>query len=152
MGILDKIGFGKKAAKREEKKEAPGKEKTGEQFRSSEKKAPAATKQAAAAPKKTTGSSEAYRYLVRPILSEKATMLAGKGKYMFEVTPDANKREVRKSIEAVYKVEVEDVNIISVSGKKRRYGKSSGKTSDWKKAVITLKTGQKIPGFVEAGT
>lgn len=92
----------------------------------------------------------AYQILVRPVLSEKGTNLASQGRYVFEVHPGANKTEIRKSIEKVYDVHVDQVKIIKLPGKKRKYGRSIGRTSDWKKAVVVLRQGEKIPGIVES--
>jgi large subunit ribosomal protein L23 len=94
--------------------------------------------------------SNAYRILIRPILSEKGTHLAPLGKYVFAVSPAANKSEIKKSIEQLYSVHVKTVRIVKMVGKRRRYGRTTGRTSDWKKAVITLRSGEKIPGIIEA--
>lgn len=94
-------------------------------------------------------AGQAVRYLRRPILSEKATALAAKGQYLFAVANSANKQEIKNSIQGLYGVTVERVNIINLPGKTRRYGRTRGRTSDWKKAVVTVKAGQKIPGFLE---
>ena len=65
-------------------------------------------------------------------------------KYLFEVSPKANKVEIKKAVQAVYGVSPVKVNIINLSGKKIRYGKVRGKTKDKKKAIITLKQGETI--------
>jgi len=88
--------------------------------------------------------------LVKPLLSEKGTHLASTGRYVFMVTKNANKPEIKKSVQQVYKVHVESVRIINLPSKKRRYGRTSGETSEHKKAIITLKKGEKIPGIVES--
>ena len=97
--------------------------------------------------KEDTGN--AFRHLVRPQLSEKANMLAGKNKYVFRVSPAANKPEIKKAIENVYEVHVKSVNIINISGKSRRYGRATGRTKSWKKAVVTLHEGERIEGVTE---
>ena len=71
------------------------------------------------------------------------------GKYTFQVIPNANKFEIKNAVEKNFKVKVEKIATISARGKKRRVGKYQGKTSDWKKAVVTLKEGQKIEGIFE---
>jgi large subunit ribosomal protein L23 len=76
--------------------------------------------------------------LLLPRLSEKAGSLARLHKYVFKVTGSANKIEVRKAVEKLYGVKVASVNMIAVQGKVRRYGRSSGKMSNFKKAVVTL--------------
>ena len=65
-------------------------------------------------------------------------------KYVFEVDKSANKTEIRKAIEQVYKVKVKDVNTMIMSGKWRKVRFKPGKTPDWKKAIVTLRQGDKI--------
>ena len=85
--------------------------------------------------------------LVRPLITEKNTMLSSQGRYTFEVDRRANKPIVRQAVEQAFKVDVTAVNIINVPGKTRRVGRSVGKTSPWKKAVVTLRQGQRIEIF-----
>lgn len=92
--------------------------------------------------KEDTG--DAYRILLRPLVTEKATNLASENKYVFEVSPDANKVEVRKAIKNVYGLNPVSVNILNVSGKKIRFGKTSGRTKNKKKAIVAFKKGEKI--------
>src|SRR3989338_3126666 len=86
----------------------------------------------------------AYRHLIKPLVTEKGTYLVSDNKYLFEVSPKANKVEIKKAVQAVYGVSPVKVNIINLSGKKIRYGKVRGKTKDKKKAIITLKQGETI--------
>jgi len=88
-----------------------------------------------------------HEILRRPVITEKSTMLGESGHYVFEVARDANKIEIRRAVEAVFKVDVEAVNVSHVHGKMRRMGRSTGMTSSWKKAVVTLRKGQKIELF-----
>lgn len=88
--------------------------------------------------------------LVRPMLSEKGTHLASTGKYVFEVSPRANKTEIKKSVQAVYSVHVMAVKILKMPSKTRRYGRIIGKTSPFKKAIVSLRPGEKIPGIIES--
>lgn len=134
MGLLEKIGLKKK--KEETKPEAAVETSKKEEVRQVEKK--------------PTAASRAYRILIRPVLSEKATHLATLGKYVFAVHPQANKSEIKKSIQRVYDVHIEQVKIIKLPGKMRRYGRSAGRTSAWKKAVVSVRAGEKIPGIIEA--
>jgi len=90
---------------------------------------------------------ELYDVLRRPLITEKNTMLGLQSKYTFEVAVDANKPMIRRAVEALFKVDVTDVNVSRVHGKLRRVGKSRGMTRDWKKAVVTLKPGQRIEAF-----
>lgn len=97
--------------------------------------------------KENTG--RAHRVLKQYHLSEKTNMLSGNGRYVFVVSNDANKIEVKKAVESVYDVHVVSVNMVAVKGKARRYGKTSGRTSNWKKAIVTLKAGETISGLAE---
>lgn len=74
-------------------------------------------------------------------------MLGERGQYVFEVAPRANKIEIRRAVEVVFKVDVEAVNVSHVRGKMRRMGRSTGMTTGWKKAFVTLRAGQKIELF-----
>jgi large subunit ribosomal protein L23 len=85
--------------------------------------------------------------LRRPIITEKSTALAGEGKYVFEVHPDANKLQIKEAVERAFNVEVAAVNTCWVKGKFRRVGRNRGRTSPWKKAVVTLKPGYRIDLF-----
>lgn len=88
--------------------------------------------------------SQAYRVLVKPIITEKGTGLASIAKYVFAVELSANKIEVAKAIEELYGVSPEKVNIIRMEGKTKVRGRVTGKRKDWKKAVITLPAGKTI--------
>ncbi len=76
--------------------------------------------------------------------TEKGTQEELLGKYSFEVSNRANKIQIKKSVEDIYKVKVRSVNIMNMPGKLRRVRQILGKTPDWKKAVVTLKEGEKI--------
>ena len=87
--------------------------------------------------------------IIKPIVTEKATLLTEKlNRYSFKVNKDANKIQIKKAVETAYNVTVVDVNTSNVSGKnKTRYTKAGiikGATSDYKKAVVTLKEGDLI--------
>ncbi|MBI2356311.1 MAG: 50S ribosomal protein L23 [Candidatus Doudnabacteria bacterium] len=94
-------------------------------------------------------TGRAYRVLSSVHLSEKTNALSTVGRYVFKVNPKANKIDVKKAVEKTFDVHVTAVNVINTKGKMRRMGRKFGKTSDWKKAVVTLKTGEKIEGLVE---
>ena len=85
--------------------------------------------------------------LIRPLFPEKNTMITAQGRYTFEVDRRANKPMVRQAVEQVFRVNVTAVNIMNVPGKTRRVGQSVGKTSPWKKAIVTLRPGQRIEIF-----
>ena len=87
---------------------------------------------------------EARDILIRPIVTEKSTDLMAENKDTFEVDMRANKTQIKDAVEEIFKVEVEKVNTSRVRGKLRRMGRHEGYTSDWKKAVVTLKPGHSI--------
>lgn len=76
--------------------------------------------------------------------TEKGSVLHPEGKYLFWVDNAANKIEIKRSVEDIYKVKVASVNTMVMRGKLRRVRYAEGKTPDWKKAVVTLKEGNKI--------
>jgi large subunit ribosomal protein L23 len=83
--------------------------------------------------------------LRRPILTEKVAMLQDKhNQYAFIVDPVANKIEIKRAVELKYSVTVLDVNTLNVRGKLKRMGRFEGKRADWKKAIVTLKAGDRI--------
>lgn len=83
--------------------------------------------------------------VVRGLLrSEKGSNMMTYNKYTFWVDSAANKIEIRKAVEGIYKVKVNNVNTLTVKGKPKRVRYTMGKTSDWKKAIVTLKEGEKI--------
>jgi large subunit ribosomal protein L23 len=88
--------------------------------------------------------SSAYKVLVKPMVTEKASILVAQNKYAFEVSLAANKIEIAKAIEAVYGVKPESINIIPIRGKNIRYGKTKGKRKNRKKALVTLPEGKAI--------
>lgn len=94
--------------------------------------------------KESRKHGNAYKILIKPLITEKASDLGIINKYMFEVAKNANKIETAKAIKEVYGVKPISVNIINMKGKKVRYGKTVGKKKDWKKAIITLKKGENI--------
>jgi large subunit ribosomal protein L23 len=79
------------------------------------------------------------------VVTEKAERLkAEQSRYTFKVAPTANKIEVRDAVERLFKVHVRDVRVMNYLGKMRRMGRFEGRRSDWKKAVVTLKQGERI--------
>ena len=90
----------------------------------------------------------AHDIIIKPIITEKSMVLTEANKYTFKVMKKANKTEVKKAVETVFGVKVEKVNIMNVTGKKRRVGANVGKKPDWKKAVVTLKPGSKAIEFL----
>jgi large subunit ribosomal protein L23 len=93
---------------------------------------------------------DAFSTIIRPVVSEKSTVLGDQGKYVFEVAPTANKIEIARAVELAFaskKVQVSSVNILHVSGKVRRRGRSVGMTRSWKKAIVTLRGDQRLDLF-----
>jgi large subunit ribosomal protein L23 len=89
-----------------------------------------------------------YEVLRRPIVTEKTTLQGEEGRYTFEVHTDANKHQVKDAVEEIFDVTVVAVNIITVPGKRRRYGRHLSTRHPWKKATVRLAPGQSI-GFFE---
>ena len=92
----------------------------------------------------------ANQVIRRPLVTEKSTMLREDTNVIaFEVDPKANKIEVKKAVEELFKVKVEEVRLFNVRGKMKRMGRWAGKRRDWRKAYVRLKEGEKAPDFVE---
>lgn len=99
----------------------------------------------------TFNQERLMQVLVAPQISEKATYVADKNEQVvFIVAPDATKPEVKAAVELLFKVQVKSVQISNQKGKVKRFGKSTGRRSDVKKAFVCLKPGQEI-NFVEGG-
>jgi large subunit ribosomal protein L23 len=142
MGLLDKITGNKPETKKPVKK-APKKDADVLNMVKEEKKSDAKPTPL----KENTG--RAHRILQQYHLSEKTNMHSAAGRYVFVVDKNANKIEIKKAVESVYDVHVTGVNTVNTKGKHRNYGKTSGRTSNWKKAIVTLKAGEKISGLAE---
>lgn len=93
----------------------------------------------------------AHDIIIRPVVTEKSSRLMELNKYTFEVHPHANKVEIRKAVEVVFKVNVKSVNTVQVHSKPKRMGAFLGKTRAWKKAIVTLADGERIQFFESAG-
>ncbi|HNU91916.1 MAG TPA: 50S ribosomal protein L23 [Spirochaetota bacterium] len=85
--------------------------------------------------------------IIRPVLSEKSTELSENKKYVFRVSLRANKMTIKKAMKAIFNVTAERVNVIIVRGKRKRVRHQYGITPAWKKAIVTLKEGEKIDLF-----
>lgn len=90
-----------------------------------------------------------YDIIKRPIITERTTDMMADKKYVFEVPLKANKTEIKQAVEKVFGVKVEAVNTIRVAAKPKRYGKYSGYTSEWKKAIVKLSADSKELEFYE---
>jgi large subunit ribosomal protein L23 len=144
MALLDRF-------KKKEKKEAPAKQKeikekkpVLEEVALDKKKE--TTKPAKKVSRKVT--PQVYQIIREPHITEKATWLTDQNKYVFKIYPKANKVEVKKAVEALYGVKVEKVHIVHLAPKKRRLGRyegwRQGLKKGFKKAIVTLKQGEKI--------
>jgi len=90
---------------------------------------------------------ELHQILRRPLITEKTAGLQGEGKYAFEVDRRANKVEIKQAVEKAFNVKVTAVNVMTVPGKERRVGRRVTRTAPWKKAIVTLRPGDKIDIF-----
>jgi large subunit ribosomal protein L23 len=83
--------------------------------------------------------------LEAPIISEKSTLAAENDhRFVFKVKKQATKKQIKSAVEVLFKVEVDSVHVLNMKGKKKRFGKTLGQRSDWKKAYVKLKEGHDI--------
>ena len=83
--------------------------------------------------------------LLSPVISEKSTLAADQGgQVVFRVIKDASKPEIRRAVEMMFEVEVDQVRVLNTKGKSKRFGAIQGRRSDWKKAYVKLKPGHDI--------
>ena len=96
-------------------------------------------------------SLTAYEIILRPVISEKSMDESQRGKYTFAVHDDANKVQIAAAVEELFKVQVLDVNVLTTKAKEKRGGmrrsRVAGRTTPWRKAIVTLAPGQKIEFF-----
>jgi large subunit ribosomal protein L23 len=93
-------------------------------------------------------SKNSYEVLRRPLITEKSTVeKEERNKLCFEVDRRANKIEIKQAVEKIFKVDVLDVHTIAMKGKKKRVGRHFTQLPDWKKAVVTVKAGQRVEFF-----
>lgn len=89
-----------------------------------------------------------YDLIKRPIITEKTNLQKEKNNQIsLEVAPDANRIEIKRAVEQLFKVKVSDIRTMNVEGKYKRRGKVLGKRRNWKKAVVTLMPGERIEFF-----
>jgi large subunit ribosomal protein L23 len=88
--------------------------------------------------------ADIYDVIRRPIVTEKSAMLGELGKYVFEVSGSSNKSLVKKAVEEIFSVKVTKVNILNQKGKNKRFKGTMGRTSDMKKAIVTLEKDNQI--------
>lgn len=131
------MGIFSKKEESAKKAEAPKKEEK------STKKVTAVNEKSASV-KGSKKEGNAYKVLVKPLITEKAGFLGQENKYVFEVSVDANKIEISKAVKEVYGIQPVAVNIMNRQGKKVRRGRTFGKRKDWKKAIVELPAGKTI--------
>ena len=85
--------------------------------------------------------------IIRPVVSEKSYVLATADKYTFRVHDKAHKTQIKQAVEALFDVDVLEVRTASVPSKPKRRGYTSGRTREWKKAIVQVREGQSIPIF-----
>lgn len=92
-----------------------------------------------------------YKIILRPVITEKSTVLKEQNRDVcFEVALNANKAEIKKAVETLFKVKVDSVRTQIKLGKERRVGRNSGHTKTWKRALVRLKEGEKMIEYFEA--
>lgn len=141
MGILDKISGKKKApAAKAAPKAKKAEEKAVKADASATPAAPAQTR----GPLAKEGAGEAYRILLKPVLTEKTSMQQAAGQYTFAVANGATKIDVARAVRDLYGVKPVQVRIVNVEGKAVRSGRSQGREKNVKKAIVTLKSGDSL--------
>jgi large subunit ribosomal protein L23 len=90
---------------------------------------------------------EHTQVLIRPVVSEKSYVLSAADRYTFRVHPDAHKTQIRQAVEELFGVHVVEVRTLSVKSKPKRRGSTSGRTRQWKKAIVQIRAGESIPVF-----
>lgn len=89
--------------------------------------------------------------IIRPIITEKSSNAIAQGRYTFEVAKKATKIQIADAVEQLFEVKVLKVNTISMKGKEKRVGVHKGKTSDWKKAIVTIDTDPQDTAYLSKG-
>ena len=157
MGIFDKLkkrlsAKPKKESKEEKKKEikkeikAEGKSSSESKYTTLKPKIETALPKSGIKEKKAKKELDikSYKVLIKPLVTEKATNLVARNQYTFMVANSTNKLEIKEAIRGLYGLKPLAINIIRQGGKRVRSGKTKGKKKNWKKAIITLKKGDKI--------
>lgn len=90
---------------------------------------------------------QAHQILLRPIITEKTTTEGEAGRYTFQVSAGANKRQIKEAVEELFDVQVMGVRVRNMPGKRRRFGRWLSRPSPWRKASVTLAEGQSIEFF-----
>jgi large subunit ribosomal protein L23 len=146
MALLDFLKKKKEVEKTKKSEKKPAKisaVKKTEPTKAEEKNVPTA-KPSRIHDGKAIGTKFSYEAIKQPHISEKASYLAEKDQYIFEISPNYNKQEIKNAVEGIYGVDVLSVNMIKIPAKKRRLGRTEGFRKAYKKAVVKIKEGQKI--------
>ena len=89
--------------------------------------------------------------IIAPVVTEKSSGEIQDGKYTFKVNKKATKIDIKRAVEKLFEVKVLNVNTITVKGKEKRVGRNVGKTSDWKKAIVTIDTNASEKSYLAKG-
>ena len=89
--------------------------------------------------------------IIAPVVTEKSSGEIGEGKYTFKVNKKATKIDIKRAVEKLFEVKVLNVNTMTVKGKEKRVGRNVGKTSDWKKAIVTIDTNASEKSYLAKG-
>ena len=89
--------------------------------------------------------------ILAPVVTEKSSSEIAEGKYTFKVNKKATKIDIKRAVEKLFEVKVLNVNTITVKGKEKRVGRNVGKTSDWKKAIVTIDTNASEKSYLAKG-
>ena len=93
----------------------------------------------------------AHDVIIAPIITEKSNLDMNEGKYTFRVNKDSSKTEIKKAVEELFNVKVVAVNTVSMPGKEKRMGVHSGKTPDWKKAIVKIDRNPEDVAYLDKG-
>jgi large subunit ribosomal protein L23 len=93
----------------------------------------------------------AHDIIIAPVITEKSNMDMNEGKYTFKVAKNATKTEVKKAVEQLFNVKVVSVNTVSMPGKQKRMGVHTGRTPDWKKAIVKIDTNPSEETYLQKG-
>ncbi len=85
-----------------------------------------------------------YKVILSPLITEKSTKISENNQYVFKVTIDSNKKEIKNAIEKLFKVKVKNINTTRIKGKSKIFKGTRGKRSDYKKAIVSLNEGESL--------
>ncbi|MDP2692532.1 MAG: 50S ribosomal protein L23 [bacterium] len=144
MGLFDKLKKKHKSEKKTESKESAGVLVKKNEAKKEDSKVETKVVETKAVRKYNSAHSFSNKILVKPLISEKATIGEATGTYAFVVNNKANKFQVKEAIKEVYGILPRKVRILNVEGKRTNTGRRSGKRQDWKKAFVVLPKGKTI--------